>query len=104
MAKLIESNLNQILQAQTTKQVNAEYYKRTDIRKRYRNGTYPLNLLIRVGNLTLKVPHLHNEDFSTDLFTHFQRGEQALHPQPDGNVGELLFSNDPHSGLCLPEE
>jgi len=33
MAELLESILNQILKAQATEQVNAEYYERTDDRK-----------------------------------------------------------------------
>jgi len=68
MAQLLESILNQILQAQATEQLEADYYERTDTRKGYRNGTYPHTLSTRVGSLTLKVPRLRNGDFSTDLF------------------------------------
>jgi putative transposase len=71
MAQLLESIVNQILQAQATEQVNAGYYERTDTRKGYRNGTYPHTLVTRVGSLTLKVPRLRNGDFSTDLFSRF---------------------------------
>lgn len=78
MAQLLESIVNQILQAQATEQVNAGYYERTDTRKGYRNGTYPHTLVTRVGSLTLKVPRLRNGDFSTDLFSRFQRSEQAF--------------------------
>ena len=73
MAQLLESIVNQILQAQATEQVNANYYERTDDRRGYRNGTYPHPLVTRVGSLTLKVPRLRNGDFSTDLFHRFQR-------------------------------
>lgn len=41
VAALLESVLNQILQAQATEQLEAEPYERTDERKGYRNGTYP---------------------------------------------------------------
>ncbi len=78
MAQLLESILNQILQAQATEQLEADYYERTDTRKGYRNGTYPHTLSTRVGSLTLKVPRLRNGDFSTDLFARFQRSEQAF--------------------------
>ena len=37
MAKLLESILNQILQAQATEQINAQPYEKTDERKDYRN-------------------------------------------------------------------
>jgi len=40
MAELLESVLNQILKAQVTEQLEAEYYERTNDRKGYRNGTY----------------------------------------------------------------
>ncbi len=41
MAKLLESVLNQVLQAQAMEQLSAEPYERTDERQGYRNGTYP---------------------------------------------------------------
>jgi len=44
MAKLFESILNQILQAQATEQIKAEPYERTEERQAYRNGYYPRNL------------------------------------------------------------
>ncbi|MCX6090269.1 MAG: transposase, partial [Candidatus Atribacteria bacterium] len=53
MAELLESVLNQILQAQVTEQLEAEYYERTYTCKGYRNGTYPHTLSTRVGSLIL---------------------------------------------------
>jgi len=50
VAKLLESVLNQVLQAQATEQLRAEPYERTEERKGYRNGTYPHQLTTRVGN------------------------------------------------------
>ena len=55
VAKLLESVLNQILQAQVTEQVAAERYERTDARQGYRNGSYPHQLTTRVGTITLRV-------------------------------------------------
>ncbi len=52
VAKLLESVLNQILQAQVTEQVAAERYERTDARQGYRNGSYPHQLTTRVGTIT----------------------------------------------------
>ena len=60
------------------KQLEADYYERTDTRKGYRNGTSPHTLVTRVGSLTVKVPRLRNGDFSTDLFARYQRSEQAF--------------------------
>ena len=78
VAKLLESVLNQVLQAQVTDQVAAERYERTDGRRGYRNGSYPHQLTTRVGTLTLRVPRIRNGKFSTELFARYQRSEQAL--------------------------
>uniref|UniRef100_UPI000481FE30 transposase n=1 Tax=Desulfotruncus alcoholivorax TaxID=265477 RepID=UPI000481FE30 len=47
VAALLESVLNQILQAQATEQLQAEPYERTGERKGYRNGTSPHQLTTR---------------------------------------------------------
>ena len=56
VSALLESVLNQILQAQATEQLQAEPYERTDKRKGYRNGTRPHTLTTRVGTIALHVP------------------------------------------------
>jgi len=78
VAALLESILNQILQAQATEQLQAEPYERTEERKGYRNGTRPHQLTTRVGTITLRVPRLRNGQFSTEMFARYQRSEQAL--------------------------
>jgi len=78
VAKLLESVLNQVLQAQVTEQVEAERYERTETRQGYRNGTYPHQLTTRVGTITLRVPRIRGGKFSTELFARYQRSEQAL--------------------------
>ncbi len=78
VAKLLESVLNQVLQAQATEQLSAEPYERTDERQGYRNGTYPHQLTTRVGTITLRVPRIRNGKFSTEMFARYQRSEQAL--------------------------
>ena len=60
VAKLLESILNQVLQAQVTEQLEAERYERTDDRKGYRNGSYPHQLHTRVGSITLCQDRLKN--------------------------------------------
>jgi len=78
VAKLLESILNQVLQAQVTEQLEAERYERTDDRKGYRNGSYPHQLHTRVGSITLSVPRIRGAKFTTELFLRYQRSEQAL--------------------------
>ena len=78
VSALLESVLNQVLQAEATEQLCAEPYERTEERTGYRNGTYPHQLTTRVGNLTLRVPRIRNGKFSTELFARYQICEQAL--------------------------
>ena len=78
VAKLLESVLNQVLKAQVSEQVAADHYERTDDRQGYRNGTYPRSLTTRVGNIMLRVPRIRDGKFSTELFSRYQRSEQAL--------------------------
>jgi len=78
LAKLTEQVLNQILQAQTSKQLRAEPYERTDERQGYRNGHRERSLTTRIGKLVLEVPRLRSGKFSTEIFERCQRSEQAL--------------------------
>jgi putative transposase len=78
VAKLLESVLNQVLEAQATEQLRAEPYERTEERQGYRNGSYPHQLTTRVGTITLRVPRIRGGKFSTELFARYQRSEQAL--------------------------
>lgn len=77
-AKLMESILNQVLQAQAAEQAGAGYYERNADRQAYRNGTRDRSMKTRIGTLTLAVPRLRNGAFSTKLFARYQRSEQAL--------------------------
>ncbi|MNP27267.1 Transposase, Mutator family [compost metagenome] len=67
-----------MLKAQATEQLSAETYERTTERKGYRNGSYERELITRVGSITLRVPRFRDGSFSTELFTRYQRSEQAL--------------------------
>ena len=78
MKPMLESILNQVLQAQAKEQIGAGPYERREERQDFRNGFYPRTLQTRVGTLTLQVPRLRNGKFSTEMFVRFQRSEQAL--------------------------
>lgn len=75
---LVETVLNQVLEAQVTEQIGARPYERSPTRKAYRNGSRPRTLTTRVGPLVLHVPQLRDGSFSTTLFARYQRSEQAL--------------------------
>lgn len=77
-SKLLEEIFNQVLLAQSTEQIGAEPYERTETRTAYRNGFRERQLTTRVGTLTLRVPRHRNGQFSTELFSRYQRSEQAL--------------------------
>ncbi|MGI6706638.1 MAG: IS256 family transposase [Clostridia bacterium] len=77
-SKLLEEIFNQVLLAQSTEQLGAEPYERTEGRTAYRNGTRERQLTTRVGTLTLRVPRHRNGQFSTELFMRYQWSEQAL--------------------------
>lgn len=76
--ELLEQIFNQVLLAQSTDQLQAQPYERSDDRTAYRNGLRERNLTTRIGTLTLKVPRHRNGNFSTELFNSYQRSEQAL--------------------------
>jgi transposase-like protein len=78
LAHLLESILNQVLEAQVGEQLHAERYERTEARQGYRNGYKPRQLTTRVGALTLRVPQVREGGFSPELFARYQRSEQAL--------------------------
>jgi transposase-like protein len=78
LAQLLESILNQVLEAQVSEQLQAGRYQRTDERQGYRNGYRPRHLTTRVGTLTLRVPQVRDGSFSPKLFARYQRSEQAL--------------------------
>src|SRR5258707_1417646 len=78
LARLLESILNQVLEAQVSEHLQTGRYERTEERQGYRNGYKPRQLTTRVGTLTLQVPQVREGGFSPELFARYQRSEQAL--------------------------
>ena len=74
----MEALLNQVLQAESSEQLGAENYERSDTREDYRNGTRTRSLVTSIGKIELKVPRHRNCPFKTTLFENYQRNEQAL--------------------------
>ena len=75
---LLESVFDAVLKAEASEQIGADSYERSEERRTYRNGYRTRELTTRVGPLTLHVPKLRDGTFSTKLFSHYQRSEQAL--------------------------
>ena len=78
LARLIETILNQILQAQMTEHLGANPYERSPERQGDRNGTRPRTLYTRVGPVTLQAPQTRDGSFSPEIFKRDQRSEQAF--------------------------
>lgn len=78
LARLVEKVVNAILKSQFEEQICAKRYERTVKRRAYRNGVRPRQLATRVGPLTLQVAQMRNGRFSTELFSRYQRSEQAF--------------------------
>ena len=78
LAKLVESVLNQILEAQVAESLGAGRHERSEERQGYRNGYRLRTLSTRVGPVTLQVPQTRDGNFSTDIFRRYQRSEQAF--------------------------
>jgi len=78
LAKLVETVLNQILEAQVAEALGADRHERSDERQGYRNGYRARTLYTRVGPVTLQVPQTRDGSFSTDIFKRYQRSEQAF--------------------------
>ena len=75
---VVETVLNQVLEAQVTEHLGAQRYERRAERKAYRNGARLRTLTTRVGPLVLHVPQVRDGSLSPTLFARYQRSEQAL--------------------------
>ena len=75
---LLENSLNSILKAESTEQLKAEPYERSNERTDSRNGSRNRNLTTRIGKITLCVPRHRNVPFETMIFDNYSRSEAAL--------------------------
>lgn len=76
--ELLKSSLNSILMAESTAQLKAEPYERSEERTDSRNGTRERELNTRIGKITLTVPRHRNVPFKTQVFENYSRSETAL--------------------------
>ena len=76
--ELLRSSLNSILMAESTAQLKAEPYERSEERTDSRNGTRERVLKTRIGRITLTVPRHRNVPFKTLVFENYSRSEAAL--------------------------
>lgn len=76
--QLLQASLNSILKAESTEQLRAEPYERSEERTDCRNGSRERDLTTRIGKITLQVPRHRNQPFKTMIFENYTRSEAAL--------------------------
>ena len=75
---LLQESLNSILQAESTAQLGAEKYQRTEERSDSRNGSRERELHTRIGTIDLTVPRHRNVPFKSLIFDNYSRSEASL--------------------------
>lgn len=78
LKKLLTESLNAILKAESTAQLGAEPYERSEDRTDSRNGSRDRKLNTRIGTITLSVPRHRGQPFKTMVFENYSRSEAAL--------------------------
>jgi putative transposase len=78
LKKLLQTLVQQVLEAEMDQALEAGKGERTAGRLGYRSGYYTRSLVTRVGKLELRVPQDRQGRFSTELFARYQRSEKAL--------------------------
>jgi len=74
----VEETLNQLLDAEAERLINAGRYERTDARKDTRAGSYRRALHTKSGEVTLKVPRLRTLPFETAIIERYRRRESSV--------------------------
>lgn len=75
---LLQNCLNELLQVESSEQLKAEPYERSEDRTDSRNGTRERTLNTRVGSIVLTVPRHRNVPFKSLLFDNYCRSEASL--------------------------
>ena len=77
MRKLTAGYLNEVMQLEAEKQIQARRYERTGNRRAYRNGTRPRLLKTIHGEIELNKPQIREFPFKTKVFERFSRVEES---------------------------
>ena len=75
---ILQASLNKILQVESSQQLKAGPYERSEERTDSRNGSRERELNTRIGRITLHVPRHRNVPFKTLVFDNYSRSEGAL--------------------------
>jgi len=78
MRNLTASLLNEVMQIEASRQIQAQPYERNRKRKAHRNGTRNRKLKTIHGEVALKKPQFREFPFKTSVFARYSRVEEAL--------------------------
>ena len=74
----VEETLNELLEAEAEKLIQAARYERNEARQGYRSGHYDRNLTTTSGDVTLHVPRLRGISFETAIIERYRRRESSV--------------------------
>ena len=74
----VEKTLNELLDQEADRLVNAQRYERNTDRKGYRSGHYERNFTTTSGNVTLHVPKLKGLTFETAIIERYRRRDTSI--------------------------
>ncbi len=75
---LLQESLNSVLKAESSEQLKATPYERSEERTDSRNGSRERTLNTRIGSILLTVPRHRNQPFKSMIFENYSRSEAAL--------------------------
>jgi len=78
LKEIIQDYCQDLLEEQMRQHIGAKKYQRAEDRSGHRNGYKPRTLRTRVGTLNLLIPQDREGNFSTNLFSRYQRSEKAI--------------------------
>ncbi len=78
MRKLTASLLNEVMQLEAEKQIQARPYERTGKRRAHRNETRPRSLKTIHGKIELDKPKFRGFPFKTKVFERYSRVEESV--------------------------
>jgi transposase-like protein len=78
MKNLTGSLLNEVMQLEASRQIQAQPYERNGKRKAHRNGTRNRKLKTIHGEVTLRKPQFREFPFRTEVFARYSRVEESL--------------------------
>ena len=78
LPEILTRVLNQAMEIQRSRHLQAEPYERTEERRGYANGYKPKQLHTRAGKLSLKIPQTRDSEFYPNCLKRGMRSERAL--------------------------